>query len=653
MGPNFGKNGRSVVLYPLLQLLYGSPGRRVNTRALVATDAYVVANRNEGKLLPGQENKRTDSDEDVILVSEKCAPKFHEITFDQAKRLALQRDIDEQSQPQQLAKPLTSQRSTAVERPEERVKMKMDEEQSEEKLVKKQKKQKKGKIKNENCPVGDGGSQAEAKKEKKKGKKVNVVVIDIEEESGGKEEKEIVTESLNDASGLDVKTENDEEVIKKKKKKKKKLADGENQVETVQISLKEDVGKKHRKEKKAKNKSLQIKSENVKIEMAEEEQQAESDKLPKKAKKRKNNALVVRTEETEEQVTEKKKKKKKESTDVETAKAMDEISVTKKKKKDKTKVAENLVQLETPEGETGEVEEVKKSPKKRLKEKKKKKDGNEVGTPQIKGKLEIVTIEEEEMELKKKGKQGKGRKASMEIIEVEETEPKKKKRKKGNSKGEQEEPPSLKCEGVEEPSGETPVTGAVDTASKKKKMISSKAETQVENVSFETSAKKKKKQKKIKEEVEAVHESPQVDVVFMSAKSGNTDEITINQERRQALQMEIDQASQPQKPAKPTGLGQWSTAQFDSSDQQQKFLRLMGGFKKGFQPAAGSPGRANMALGKDAQQQLQQGLLGEFERAHSRRIDFNSRGTGLGFTAPSNKKFFIDVNASRSVRFDD
>lgn len=101
------------------------------------------------------------------------------------------------------------------------------------------------------------------------------------------------------------------------------------------------------------------------------------------------------------------------------------------------------------------------------------------------------------------------------------------------------------------------------------------------------------------------------------------------------------------------GFGQWSTAQFDSSDQQQKFLRLMGGFKKGFQQASGSTGRANMALGKDAQQQLQQGLLGEFERAQSRRVDFSNRGAGLGFTTPSNNKFSIDINACRSVRFDD
>lgn len=161
----------------------------------------------------------------------------------------------------------------------------------------------------------------------------------------------------------------------------------------------------------------------------------------------------------------------------------------------------------------------------------------------------------------------------------------------------------------------------------------------------------------------------------------------LSQERRRPFQMDTDRASQPDRAAKPavsisafsfeedksvkpfsavhlpeictifspqvSDFGQWSTAQFGSSDQQQKFLRLMGGFKKGFQPPAGNTVKANMALGKDAQQQLQQGLLGEFERAQSRRLDFSNRGAGLGFTAPSNKKFSIDISASRSVRFDD
>lgn len=100
-------------------------------------------------------------------------------------------------------------------------------------------------------------------------------------------------------------------------------------------------------------------------------------------------------------------------------------------------------------------------------------------------------------------------------------------------------------------------------------------------------------------------------------------------------------------------LGQWGTAQFDSPDRQNKFLRLMGGFKKSSQPVAGSPGLANMALGKEGQQTLQQGLLGQFERAQSHHMDFKMKGAGLGFAAPSNKKFTIDANARKSVRFDD
>lgn len=104
--------------------------------------------------------------------------------------------------------------------------------------------------------------------------------------------------------------------------------------------------------------------------------------------------------------------------------------------------------------------------------------------------------------------------------------------------------------------------------------------------------------------------------------------------------------------------GQWSTAQFDSTDKQQKFLRLMGGFKKATLLTGGpGPGtgtvRPNMALAQDQQQNLQQALLGEFERAQSRRADISGRGTGFGFSGPPSKTFHIDATASRSVRFDD
>lgn len=79
----------------------------------------------------------------------------------------------------------------------------------------------------------------------------------------------------------------------------------------------------------------------------------------------------------------------------------------------------------------------------------------------------------------------------------------------------------------------------------------------------------------------------------------------------------------------------------------------MGGLKKGSQPVRPTGGLFNMALGKEGQHTLQQGLLGEFERAQNRRMDFQNQGAGLGFSAPSNKKFAIDVDARNSVRFDD
>ncbi|XP_068448361.1 transcriptional regulator ATRX homolog isoform X2 [Clinocottus analis] len=354
---------------------------------------------------------------------------------------------------------------------------------------------------------------AEVEKEKKS-KKVDVIVIDTDMESVDgsskpkkkKKKSQIVTESLNSS----VENGNDKEISKKKKQQR-----------TV---------------KEIKNNSVKIKAQHVKL---VEEQK---DELPKKAKKRKN-VLVVNAEEIEEKVKEKKKKK---TTDVQIT---DEISITKSAK---MKVTENGVKLGTLE--TCEVEGLK------VKKKKKKcvakEDTNILPTPQMEGnnkrskvesgqeaendnmlnkkkdkstKSEIVIIDEEETELKTKGKKVKSRKVSVEVSKVEQKESKKKK-KTGNSKGGEEVPLLLNCEEVEEQRSETVAMG-------KKKKISIK----VEPVSVGTGPKKKK----IKEEVEDQHESPLKDVVFLSSKTGNADEVNINQERRQALQMDIDTASQP------------------------------------------------------------------------------------------------------------
>ncbi|XP_061536336.1 LOW QUALITY PROTEIN: lysine-rich nucleolar protein 1 [Phycodurus eques] len=306
----------------------------------------------------------------------------------------------------------------------------------------------------------------------------------------------------------------------------------------------------------------------------------------------------------------------------------DEITVTKKKKLAKLKLAESEEAAETPDGQ--EVDGVK------LKKKKKKNASPDNGKPEDTieetQKEEKVTkskvgIGEGERKRVKKGEKATKKKSSG-LSTEEETQSTKKKK--------------LKVEENQEPS------------KKSKKKISFRELEPVEEVYSYTSVMKMiKKEKGINKDLYNQVDARQADVVFLSEKTGNTDEVTINQERRQALQMEIDKASQPLQVHQPSGFGQWGTAQFESSQQKHKFLRLMGGFKKGFQPAAAaSIAKPNMALCKDTQEHLQQGLMGEFERAHSRRIDLNSRGAGLGFSELS-KKFTIDVNTCRSVRFDD
>ncbi|XP_013882321.1 lysine-rich nucleolar protein 1 [Austrofundulus limnaeus] len=457
--------------------------------------------------------------------------------------------------------------------------------------------------------------------------------------------------------------------LKKKKKKKKKKQMMDEVVDKVESVLQCVIKDKS---KKKKNKSLLIKSENTE----EEEQYTEEERIQKKDVKLKKRVRRGSIEQTED-VGRKKKRSKKE-----TSVTIDDVT----KKKRKAKGEENEIKLETPEVEVEEVKLKKKKKKEKTKEsggleaaeinnKEKRRAEDKIHRKKKDNYTEEFVTEEGKAELKTKSKKNRCKAASVEDVQQEETEPKKRKatleewdagedtqssRKHKKSKcrttsvedtqEEETEPKKKKKKtrlkewgvGEDTHSSGNKVTKAADTHHKKSKKTKVKVEPELNT---EAGVKKMKEQKDSQK-------ASLLDVVFMSKKAGNTDEVTINQERRKALQMQIDEASQPQNPTKPTGLGQWSTAQFDSSQQQQKFLRLMGGFKKGFQPAVATSGSSNMALGKDAQQQLQQGLLGEFERAHSRRMDFGSRGAGLGFAASPNKKFSIDINASRSIRFD-
>ncbi|NXB73736.1 KNOP1 protein, partial [Donacobius atricapilla] len=147
-------------------------------------------------------------------------------------------------------------------------------------------------------------------------------------------------------------------------------------------------------------------------------------------------------------------------------------------------------------------------------------------------------------------------------------------------------------------------------------------------------------------------------VIIVREKKGNCDEINIDKVRRQALQEEIDRESGKTKAfsskvGQDMKLGQWSTAAFKSSEEQMKFFRLMGGFKKGSVPIqnpSATTNKPNMALNKKGEEKLQQALKREFDKAMDLK---QHRGIGLGFQPTAKKKIYIDKYAHRSIKFED
>uniref|UniRef100_A0A8C4V9Q6 Small acidic protein-like domain-containing protein n=1 Tax=Falco tinnunculus TaxID=100819 RepID=A0A8C4V9Q6_FALTI len=102
-----------------------------------------------------------------------------------------------------------------------------------------------------------------------------------------------------------------------------------------------------------------------------------------------------------------------------------------------------------------------------------------------------------------------------------------------------------------------------------------------------------------------------------------------------------------------TKFGQWSTAAFRSSEEEKKFFRLMGGFKKGSVPVqnlSAATNKPNMALNREGEEKLQQALKMEFDKAMDLK---QHRRIGLGFQPAANKKVYIDKYTSRSIKFED
>uniref|UniRef100_A0A2R9C5W3 Lysine rich nucleolar protein 1 n=1 Tax=Pan paniscus TaxID=9597 RepID=A0A2R9C5W3_PANPA len=165
-------------------------------------------------------------------------------------------------------------------------------------------------------------------------------------------------------------------------------------------------------------------------------------------------------------------------------------------------------------------------------------------------------------------------------------------------------------------------------ASAKKKMKSKK---KVEQPVIEEPALKRKKKKKRKESGVAGDpwkEETDTDLEVVLEKKGNMDEAHIDQVRRKALQEEIDRESGRTEASETR---KWTGTQF------------------GHRPAS-TIARPNMALDKKAADSLQQNLQRDYDRAMSWKY---SREAGLGFSTAPNKIFYIDRNASKSVKLED
>ncbi|KAJ3614185.1 hypothetical protein NHX12_017761 [Muraenolepis orangiensis] len=625
----------------------------------------------------------TDSAE-VIFVFERPARRTaDEIVINKDKRLALQRDIDQESQPREPARPLVAQGLVTPYTVADHIKKEMD---GRNMLAKKKKKRIRGKDEDMDSVDGEslkmvkrdkkekGGEEGSPTVEKTTKKKKPLVCADVSqhtptlEKPSGKERKKPkktnCTSVQSKAAGC-FKTR-EEATLATKKKSKKVIVD---QSEVINVDDSDEDVVIMTPKKTMKNKAGPKTSVTKKVAGVQK-----SPGFHQKTKKRK--APLETGQDTLKPIQKKGKEEETKLTETKVSSSgvvLDEESPKNMKKETKA--------VKSEEGDGKEQKRNKKKPAKEDKstvqdmaqntetfvfvscdskgkgKKEMKRTSQEI---KIKAKAE-VEVSVEETKKKKKKVEVSVEKTKKKKVEVSVEETKKKK-----VEVSVEETKKKKVEvSVEETKKKKVEVSVEETKKKKKKVEVSVEEKKKVEVSVEEEKRRRRKKKKVEVSVKkgkkqikleddtpetepTPEEIPHTDVVFLSETTGNRDE-----ERRLALQLDIDKESRSQSPAKTSGLGQWSTVRFNSTEKQHKFLRLMGGFKKETQASGPSAGGPNMALAQDQQQNLHQALLGEFQRAQSRRLDLSGRGAGLGFSCPSNKMFSIDANASRSVRFDD
>ncbi|XP_074650999.1 uncharacterized protein LOC141905838 isoform X2 [Tubulanus polymorphus] len=123
-----------------------------------------------------------------------------------------------------------------------------------------------------------------------------------------------------------------------------------------------------------------------------------------------------------------------------------------------------------------------------------------------------------------------------------------------------------------------------------------------------------------------------------------------------------------------SNFGQWGQVTLGSEDRTNKFLKLMGGYKskshaisdsgavsgnafkkpnKFVNPNSPFLARNRKAMSEQEQENLNKKLEDQFQKAFDLKL-YAEKGGGLGYAPPpgAGKKFHIDINSSKSMKFD-
>ncbi|XP_019641904.1 PREDICTED: glutamic acid-rich protein-like [Branchiostoma belcheri] len=525
-----------------------------------------------------------------------------------------------------------------------------------EELAKKTKKasRKERKKEKSSAAVEEGDKTKKSKKSTKKKKGKDATVVDDDEPSSKIKEADpsVVAESLETPDGL----QNGSDAKQKKKSRKRKSTEDKVENAEVEGESQETSTKKRKKEKEKQSLShsedgtTHAKDEGGKSKKKKKKQKDDKphsvgdvEKLDKTERKKQKEKNLKKSESTSDTERPKKKKKKKlelsDSMEKKPQKADIKDSMINSKSTSKTDVKSEKKAKKRKYKEIEEVKEDKqpsssepKAKKDKKKEKKKNTKGNAENKEHVNSAASLITVKQEVNE---------------------EKVPSKRKRKSSESWD----------YGKYTNNGKTKQYGSVEYT----------------NVGFN------------------YDNSGDDNVTVVSVKEGNPDGLgELEREKRRELQKEVEtvtgkredeQKEKIKGTESPTPIvktGQWSTASLGSVERQQKFFRLLGGMKstpdKDNQSSAakktplghnqspfsfkkstsqsnfssGSP-HSRMAMDKSEESSVNKMLETQFQTAMDRKVT-KGKVSGLGYIAqedPKTKSFFIDKNASKSIKFDD